>query len=272
MTGWVTINREMMDHPLFKADLARAGAWIWLITHAAWKPTRFNNRGQIITLERGQLCAGRDYLAGEWGWSASAVSRFLTRLETEQMIGQQTGHGLRVVTICNYAKYQDINNGGGQQIGRQFGQQSDSNRTHIEQGNKETKELYTDTIGVLTRETQKKTKPETYEIPDWIPKIEWDGFVEMRKRNRKPMTDRAVQLAVIKLDKLRGDGHDPGQVLDQSTANGYQGLFEVKHNGSTSSTTRTFGRSEPSQPIRSAWLQATIDASNGQSVGSGFDP
>lgn len=272
MTGWVTINREMMDHPLFKGDLARAGAWLWLITHAAWKPTRFNNRGQIITLQRGELCAGRDYLAGEWGWSASAVSRFLTRLQTEQMIEQQTGQGLRVVTICNYKKYQDENQGAGQQTGQQFEQQPDSNRTHIEQGNKLTKELYQDSIGVLTRKTRKKTKLKVIPFPeDWQPK-QFGSATKSRK--------------VV-------DGWPPGRIEHHLEA------FEAHHrkagsewadwqaawqtwvlntekfkerNEKNGGTAGTFGQSEPSQPIRNLWLQATIDAANGQPVRGGFDP
>jgi len=53
----------MFDHPLFAEDMARAGAWIWLIANACWKPTRYNVRGKIITLERGQICVSVRALA-----------------------------------------------------------------------------------------------------------------------------------------------------------------------------------------------------------------
>ena len=50
----------------------------------------------------------------------------------------------------------------------------------------------------------------------------------MRKSIKKPITDSAVPLAVSKLDKLRAAGSDPRAVLEQSTLNSWQGLFEVK--------------------------------------------
>jgi len=40
-----------------------------------------------------------------------------------------TEQGRSVITICNYAKYQDITNEGGQATEQQTGQQSDSDRT-----------------------------------------------------------------------------------------------------------------------------------------------
>jgi hypothetical protein len=53
----------------------------------------------------------------------------------------------------------------------------------------------------------------------------------MRTKIRKPMTTRAKALAVINLDKLRAEGHAPEAVLNQSTLNSWQGLFEIKKTG-----------------------------------------
>lgn len=65
------------------------------------------------------------------------------------------------------------------------------------------------------------------DLPDWIPAEAWAGYVEMRKKIRKPMTDRAIQLAINTLDKMRQQGQDVAAVLDQSTLNSWQGLFPV---------------------------------------------
>lgn len=66
-------------------------------------------------------------------------------------------------------------------------------------------------------------------IPDWVPSDAWAGFVEMRQKIRKPLTSRAAQLIVKKLASLRDQGDDPGEVLDQSTERGWQGVFPVKN-------------------------------------------
>src|SRR3546814_9142435 len=84
MRGCSTVQREMIDHPLFKGQPQRAYAWLWLLSKAAWKRTPFDIKGVIVTLERGQVCTSRHQLAAEWGMSPSAVERFLTRLRSEE--------------------------------------------------------------------------------------------------------------------------------------------------------------------------------------------
>lgn len=68
-------------------------------------------------------------------------------------------------------------------------------------------------------------------LPPWIPVEAWAGFLEMRKKIHKPLTERAVQLAIGKLETLKASGNSPLEVLNQSTMNCWQGLFEVKKNG-----------------------------------------
>lgn len=140
MSGFFVMHRGWRDSPVFRGEFSRGDAWVWLIENACWKPTKFDVKGKTITLERGQLCASRDYLAKVWGWSSSAVERFLARLQTEQMIGRETGQGKSIVTISNYAKYQDVGSQTGQEPGQQSGQRSDRDRTAKEQGNKGTRE------------------------------------------------------------------------------------------------------------------------------------
>ena len=65
-------------------------------------------------------------------------------------------------------------------------------------------------------------------LPDWVNREAWDGFVEMRKKIKKPLTDRAMNLALKDLEKLRLEGHNPIEVLNQSTKNCWQGLFPIK--------------------------------------------
>ena len=58
------------------------------------------------------------------------------------------------------------------------------------------------------------------------------GYVEMRKQMKKPMTDRAIELAIKKLHRLAVlpfsdlmDNKHAIQILNQSVMNGWQGLF-----------------------------------------------
>jgi len=65
-------------------------------------------------------------------------------------------------------------------------------------------------------------------LPDWLPVEAWNGYVEMRKRIKKPMTGRAEQLRLVDLQKFHDSGYDVAAILDQSTANNWTDLYEPK--------------------------------------------
>lgn len=66
-------------------------------------------------------------------------------------------------------------------------------------------------------------------LPAWIPADAWAGYVEMRVAIKKPLkTERAINLAINTLTKLRDEGNDPGAVLDQSVMHSWIGLFAVR--------------------------------------------
>jgi hypothetical protein len=75
---------------------------------------------------------------------------------------------------------------------------------------------------------KRAAKPPAFVPPSDIPEAEWDGFEEMRKRIGKPMTPKARDLAVTRLRRLADDGYPPGDVLNHSILNNYQGLFPPK--------------------------------------------
>lgn len=70
-------------------------------------------------------------------------------------------------------------------------------------------------------------------LPDWIPADAWAGYVEMRKKKRAVMTERAMELRIKDLATLRDAGQDVGAVLDQSTANGWTDVYPVKERRAT---------------------------------------
>jgi len=65
-------------------------------------------------------------------------------------------------------------------------------------------------------------------LPDWLPLDAWNGWVEMRKRIKKPMTERAEELRIKDLAAFHAAGEDVGAILDQSTANNWTDLYPLK--------------------------------------------
>jgi DNA-binding transcriptional regulator YhcF (GntR family) len=86
---------------------------------------------------------------------------------------------------------------------------------------------------------QLTTKYIRAELPDCIPADAWNGWVEMRKQRKKPLTDRAYNQAIDKLAAFMAKGQNITEVLDRSTMNGWTDLYEIKEqkNGTTNRTT-----------------------------------
>ena len=78
--------------------------------------------------------------------------------------------------------------------------------------------------------TRARKPATTFVVPSDIPEAEWEAFDEMRRKGKasKAWTDKARQLAVNELRRLAEAGHPPGEVLNQSTLNGWTGVYPLK--------------------------------------------
>lgn len=67
-----------------------------------------------------------------------------------------------------------------------------------------------------------------FALPDWLPKEDWDGFVEMRKRIKAPITPKAAGLIIAELTTIKSAGFDPVASINQSIARAWRGVFPVR--------------------------------------------
>jgi hypothetical protein len=114
--GYFVIARSVWDHERLQDDapFSRREAWLWLISEAAWRSERRSYCTYKVDLRRGQLAASERFLAEKWGWSRSAVRRFLQSLKRAAMlelavvsvVGAGPEPTTTLITICNYDKYQ----------------------------------------------------------------------------------------------------------------------------------------------------------------------
>jgi len=85
-------------------------------------------------------------------------------------------------------------------------------------------------LAIPERETERETekKSVSLELPDWLNKTDWNDFVEMRKKLKKPMTDRAVNLMISKLETMKNKGIDTSAVLQKSIVSDWIDVYEPK--------------------------------------------
>lgn len=62
-------------------------------------------------------------------------------------------------------------------------------------------------------------------LPTWIDPEAWAEFVDMRKRLKKPLTQRAAERQLFRLFELKNAGHDPNASLVQSADHYWQDLY-----------------------------------------------
>lgn len=214
MTGFFKMRRGWQNSKVFgEVEFSERDAWAWIIERAVHKETTVNSRGKPVKLKRGQLCYAIRYLAEAWGWKRGKSERFINKLKKWDMIETQAETGILIITISNYAKYQDKRDDAETQAEQKSGQQRDKAETN----KKKDKEV-----------KKKKEGGEIFLLPGWIARKAWDDYEDMRNKIKKPMTDAARSQAVQTLEKLRQRNHDPGEVLAQSVFNSWQGLFEIK--------------------------------------------
>lgn len=87
-----------------------------------------------------------------------------------------------------------------------------------------------DSIGEDREGKSKGSKPEPVYYPlDEKLNAAFADYVDMRKKIKNPMTERAIELAIKKLDDMsEGDNDVAIQILEQSVMNSWKGLFPLK--------------------------------------------
>lgn len=233
MSGYARIHRSLIGHPAFRND-AEAMAFAYLVLRASWEPTRVRYKGKAIDLSRGQLAISVRDLADAMDRDKGWIERLLKRLKSETMVETRAETGVMVVTICNYDNYQAVSDDSKtprKTRGETRARQTQDTEQRREEGNKE------DIVVVSARE---------FSLPDDIPADLFAEFEAMRNRIRKPLTDHGRRLAVDRLHELAADGWPPGQVLNHSILNNYQGLFPPKEirNGKRPANDRRHSRAD----------------------------
>jgi len=79
-----------------------------------------------------------------------------------------------------------------------------------------------------TQDQKKQNTASAFALPDWIREDTWKAYEEMRKKIRKPMTERARDLIIKKLLEMKQAGQDANAVLEQSVMSSWTGIFPIK--------------------------------------------
>lgn len=85
------------------------GAWIFLLSQAAFQDHMINYHGRFIEIKRGQYPTTYRNLASRFNWCLSRTQRFINNAKKAGYISTSAGTGFLIITICNYNEIQDLN-------------------------------------------------------------------------------------------------------------------------------------------------------------------
>lgn len=211
---FLMLDRGIMDHWIYsKEPFDECHAWIDLLLLANIEDKKTSYKGGIIICKRGDVNYSISWLAKRWGWSRDKARRFLNILEIDGMVTVNATTNRTTITIEKYDDY-NIPPTTGKATNRQrVRQRADSEPTQLNNDNNENNEY----------------KNKAFYPNDEVLDEAFREYVNMRKKIKAPMTDRAITLAMKKLDELSmGDNDKAVKIVNQSVMNSWKGLFPLK--------------------------------------------
>lgn len=247
--GWIKTYRKILDCWLWtsKEPYDRRSAWMYLLLTANHSDKKIMFNGEFITVKRGQILTSIRTLAEKWKWSYDKTLRFLRTIESDGMIEKESDNFRTLITIVNYEVFQDTPNADRTPISEQSSEHTSeriSEQTSDKQEYKELKNVKNVRINNNpplsphgeTGDKNRKKESTVYYPNDEKLNSAFLDYMDMRKKIKKPMTDRAVTLAMKKLQKLSTvapsttmDNDLAIMILEESTMNCWQSLYPLKN-------------------------------------------
>ena len=110
--------------------------------------------------------------------------------------------------------------------------------------------------------TDIKSKPKTIDIPEWLDSELLTNYVDMRKANKKPMTDNAIYLLIKKITRERDKGYDANQMLEDAIIGGYQTVYPKDKSKQVSDIVVSQSSYTPKQLKNQAVTAQVLDINN----------
>ena len=105
--GWIKLHRKLLDCWIWQEKPFDKGrAWVDLLLLAMHKDKKKMIENELMIIPRGSFMTSIIKLSERWGWSRNKVSRFLSVLESEQMLNTKRTPLGTLVTIVKYEDYQ----------------------------------------------------------------------------------------------------------------------------------------------------------------------
>lgn len=217
-SGFIVLHRKILDWRWYD-DANTFRLFLHLLLHANFKDVPYHN--DII--KRGQLRASLSELSKELKIPIRQLRTAINHLKTTGEVTSKNCLQSTIYTVVKYDEYQSNDKESDKQMTkkRQAVDKKVTNKRQVSdkptiynKENKDNKE--TKITNILP------AKPEALHVA-------YLDFIEMRKKIKKPMTDRAIQMLVKKVQGLSNDELTQIAILNQSTLHCWQSVYPLKN-------------------------------------------
>lgn len=230
MEGYIRLWRSLADSPVWTCSTAsQKVVLITILLHVRWNSIRWNVLGKEFTIGPGEIFTSIRKLADMAGVTQRVIRTALDRFESVNFLTRKVTHQGMLISVVNWGKYQglcDLDD-----------TPSDTKKTRRGHTHDTPKPKNDTTIRKKVPQEGKEGKkviPPISPLDDFCGNNEelkevLQGWMEMRKKMKKPLTERAAELNLNDLQKLSGgDERLMVPIVLQSIKRGWQGFYALK--------------------------------------------
>ena len=245
--GWIKLHRKLLDNSIFyKPDYLQL--WLFVLLRVNHEENKFiwNNQQQVV--KQGSGIFSQKQMAVLLKMPISKVNRILKFLQNENQIVITTCNKYTIIEVVNWVKFQEHEENGNQTEtkekpnGNQIETKQKSNRNQIETNKNDKNDK-----NEKNEKNEKEAESElVYPFLSNDFKKIWQVWNDYRtQRNISYKNLISEQAALKQLAQLAAGSEAAAiAIVEQSLANQWQGLFELKtvnHHAANSGTTKNTG-------------------------------
>lgn len=107
--GWILLHKQIQNHWLWEdKPFSRGQAWIDLLLLADHTTHKSMWRGQMTEFKRGDVNLSITELAHRWGWTRDKARRFISQLESDNMVRAKCTTNRTTITLVKYDDFQNL--------------------------------------------------------------------------------------------------------------------------------------------------------------------
>lgn len=219
--GYIKLHRAIKDCWIWNDNepFTKGQAWIDLLLSANHADKKILFEGKLRTIHAGQFHTSILKLSDRWKWDRRKTTQFLKLLESDEMITtNSTTHGT-TINIVNWGKYQ---------IECTTDGTTESTTDDTTDAQPHVQPMHTNKNDKECKKNDKKNNKATAKqfVDDAVLNGWVQDFISHRRKIKKPMTDKAIELFIQRLERLCPNNKE-GQIAMIQTAieRGWQTVY-----------------------------------------------